>query len=613
LEFTLFLTGLGVYGAAPAPVTLGGGTAEVRVRIVDANTRQLLASTVRLVDAQGRMATNDAGFTGGFRTSGSFVRSLVPGPFTLRVTHGLEYLAAETNAIATSGETRDLEFALVRQIDLASRGWYAHDHHVHMLHGERTVPVDFDQMALAARTEGLRAISIAQAWALENPTPERLENALVQPAGSDLTMAWNLEAPKNYFRGDAGRCLGHCWNLAMRGRTPDGADVIAMLLRASAWDYESDKPSFANFESHALIHAQGGFDFYTHPARWWTGAWGGAGGYPKRAAMRVSNMAVELPLDTLAGPTFDGLDVITGSGEAAADENAFRLWCLLLNHGYRVAATASSDACFDRPGGAIPGAARLYTFLEEPFSFQAIASATARGHTVATTGPLLLVSVDGRPPGTAFAADGRERSLRIESWPSGATTGRLDRVEIYRDGQVYRRFEVHRDERPWVTEVSLAPTESAWFCVRALGSDFRRQRAISGAFFFDAKPWRPPDPVPARIHVRVVDDITGKVLDASLTEVAYLGTHPVFGRTHPITAAAEPTILSVPATVRIRVDLDGYQTETLSPFFDHPELVGLLTNLDDQGLTDWSTFEQVRTLLNHVPLTFRMKRRVAVP
>ena len=27
--------------------------------------------------------------------------------------------------------------------------------------------------------------------------------------------------------------------------------------------------------------------------------------------MRVSNMAVELPLDTLIGPTFDGLDVIT--------------------------------------------------------------------------------------------------------------------------------------------------------------------------------------------------------------------------------------------------------------------------------------------------------------
>jgi hypothetical protein len=125
-----------------------------------------------------------------------------------------------------------------------------------------------------------------------------------------------------------------------------------MLMDASAWDYESQKPTYANFESHALIHQQGGAVFYTHPARWWTGAWGGQGGYPRQDRMRVSNMAVELPLDTILGPTFDGVDVITGPGEAEANEKAFALWAMLLNHGYRLAATGSSDACFDRTGGA---------------------------------------------------------------------------------------------------------------------------------------------------------------------------------------------------------------------------------------------------------------------
>ena len=47
----------------------------------------------------------------------------------------------------------------------------------------------------------------------------------------------------------------------MQGRAPEGSDVIRMLLEASAWDYESQKPSVANFESHALIHAQGGVVF----------------------------------------------------------------------------------------------------------------------------------------------------------------------------------------------------------------------------------------------------------------------------------------------------------------------------------------------------------------
>ena len=150
---------------------------------------------------------------------------------------------------------------------------------------------------------------------MANPSPERLATEFARRSRRDCMVTWNLEAPKNYYRGDAGRCLGHCWTLGLQGRTDAGDDVIRVLLDASAHDYQSAKPSFANFESHGLIHAQGGAAFYSHPLRWWTGAWGGEGGYPKVESMRVSNMAVELPLDTLLGPTYDGIDVITGAGE----------------------------------------------------------------------------------------------------------------------------------------------------------------------------------------------------------------------------------------------------------------------------------------------------------
>ncbi len=57
--------------------------------------------------------------------------------------------------------------------------------------------------------------------------------------------------------------------------------------------------------------------------------------------MRISNMAVELPLDTLIGPTYDGIDVITGGGEF----KGFELWAMLLNHGYRLAAAAHAGRC----------------------------------------------------------------------------------------------------------------------------------------------------------------------------------------------------------------------------------------------------------------------------
>jgi hypothetical protein len=152
--------------------------------------------------------------------------------------------------------------------------------------------VDFDYVALTARAEDLQYLSVAQAWSIEPPTPEALERELNSRSTTDCVLTWNLEAPKNYYKGDAGRCLGHCWNAGTRGRTREGADVIRTLLDASAADYESAKPTYANFESHRLIHEQGGAVFYTHPARWWMGAWGGQGGYPKAEKMRVSNMAV---------------------------------------------------------------------------------------------------------------------------------------------------------------------------------------------------------------------------------------------------------------------------------------------------------------------------------
>ena len=103
------------------------------------------------------------------------------------------------------------------------------DSHVHMLHGERTVPVDFDYVALTAKAEDLQYMSLAQAWNLDDPTPERLEGELGRRSTPDCSLTWNLEAPKNYYRGDAGRCLGHCWTIGVRGRTREGRDVIHMF------------------------------------------------------------------------------------------------------------------------------------------------------------------------------------------------------------------------------------------------------------------------------------------------------------------------------------------------------------------------------------------------
>jgi len=575
--------------------------------VTDAATGQRTPCTVTIVDANGQVVTERESFKAGFRCPGSFEKHLPPGRTKLRVTRGFETRAVERVIDLQPGAVKEIQLALERTVDLRKRGWFAGDSHAHMIHGERTIPVDFDFVALTAHADDLQYLSLAQAWQMPDPTPEALAAELSRRSTPDCVVTWNLEAPKNYYRGDAGRCLGHCWSVGMRGRTAEGLDVIRLLTEASAWDYESDKPSYANFESHGLIHAQGGAVFYSHPLRWWMGSWGGQGGYLKLDRMRVSNMAVELPLDTLIGPTYDGMDVITGGDEFEANAKAFELWSMLLNHGYHLAATGSSDTCFDRPGGAVPGTPRTYTFLEGGFSLLAVARATSAGRTFVTTGPLLLASVDGNPPGTPFIANGGKRVLQIEAWASGADTTGLRQLELMRNGKPVRTLSFEPPVPQCRTNLQIEALAGTWYSVRLFGGDRQKQRAISGAFFFEEAGRRTPTPVPAQVKAQIVEAGTGKPLDGSLIEVTYQGTFPREGRKHAF--ARGECRLTIPGTVRLRAEVPGYAPVTLSPFFDYPALVETITRLEDSDLLKWDTFERVRVLLGEVPLRFSLAKQ----
>ncbi len=590
-----------------ASITTIAQDAVLRGTIKDAVTGMLSPCTVTITDATGKLVIDNESFRSGFRCTGQFTKRLPPGRTKVRVTRGFETQAIEQELDLAAGRETETSFVLQRIVDLRQRGWYAGDSHVHMLHGERTIPVTFDFVALTARSDDLQYLSLAQAWEMEHPTPEALQAELRRRLTPDCLLTWNLEAPKNYYKGDAARCLGHCWNLGMRGRTPEGRDVIELLMDASAWDYESDKPTYANFESHALIHAQGGAVFYTHPARWWTGTWGGKGGYPKVERMRVSNMAVELPLDTVLGPTFDGLDVITGPGELEANEKAFQLWAMLLNHGYRLAATGSSDACFDRPGGAVPGVPRIYTFVPGGFTMAKVTRATAAGRTFVTTGPLLLATIDDEPPGSAFRTGKKKHLLNLEAWACGDGPEGLTRLEVLRNGQPFRQCEFSSGPASIRTNFTVQETEPSWYCVRLWQEGTRSKLAITGAFYFESGEYQPPPPVTTQVHVQILDAQSSAPLPATLTEVTYYATLGRDGKTH--TLRTGDGRISVPATVRLRAEVKGYTPLVLSPVLDNPRLVRTVTELADTDLVNWQTFERIRNEASQAELLFKLEKK----
>jgi len=563
--------------------------------------------TVSISDSEGKLITETEAFKKGFRCNGVFKKEVTAGPVSILVTRGFETAAFRTNITLRAGETTRLGIDLKRLVDMSKLGWFASDSHAHMIHGERTIKSDFEFVALSAQAEDLQFFSLSHAWNLDNPTPEKLSAIQSDLSTESTTLSWNIEAPKNYYRGDAGRCLGHCWFIGMQGRTSDGKSIIPLLLQSSAADYESRKPVYANFESHEFIHENGGSVYYTHPLRWWTGAWGGRGGYPRKENMRISNMAVELPLDTLIGPTYDGLDLLTSSGELKANGKSFELWSLLLNHGYRVAATASSDSCFDRPGGATPGSARTYTFLQEPFSPAALSRATAAGRTFATTGPIIIASVDNSPPGTSFSANGSSHSMKIEILASGKDSLGLKRVEIIRNGEIYKTEEFATPQSRWQSDLVVKERSTAWFCVRAVSASAEGGQAISGAFFFDTGKYEAPAAVECQCMVNVVDAADNTPVQATITEIhGVVSGNIIQGKRHEL-KKGKGTV-KTQGTVRLRAEAPGYQSVTLSPVLDSPSMVDLVTGLQDTDLLDWKTFEKTRSLLQNLELTFKLQR-----
>ena len=580
-------------------LTAGTGVAAtISGRILDAATGQVIAATVSIRTSSGEIISDHPSFKSGFRCAGAFEKEIEPGETEITVTRGFDYLPVSRRITAREGEHRTLTFDLRRRSPLRGEGWYASDHHAHMIHGERSTLVDFPYVALAGRSEGLDFLSVAQAWNLPEPTPENLERATRAVSTPDFFLSWNLEAPKNYFRGDAGQCLGHGWTVGMRGRTRDGRDAVAELLEINAHDYESDKPSFANFESHALIHSLGGFVSYTHPVRWWTGTWGGKGIYPVEEQKFISNMATELPFDTIAGPTYDSIDILMPPQERAANAAALQLWFLLLNHGYHVLASASSDATFDNPGRGIVGAVRMYTRVDGAPDLAKLTAAMKARQSFVTSGPLLTLEVGGLGSGHVLEPAARARKTRIRAWAD-----RLSRVELVRNGSIVRKFDVPAESDEFSVELDLKETERAWYIARCYGSD-ESQVAITNPVWFEPAGWQAPTSTPARVTAVVLDSRTGEALDGKVEIVHMVGKEPVIESEtglHGGTAS-----FSAPGTSRVSVRVPGYKPAMQSIFLDYAPLREMATNMRPTQLTDWGTFERVQESLQHVVLEFRM-------
>lgn len=569
-------------------------TGTLTVRVVDAETGDTLPARLVLQSSDGdypgdRLACSadrwphieaHAVFIDGQATF-----ELPVGTTSITAARGLEYFAEKKLVELRADQVHSLELRLRRAVDMKQAGWVCGDLHVHMIHGENQRETSYEDVALTCSASGLDFVSVGQEYAEAGTLDLQGYHAACRKVSSDrFQMFLGAERPKNI--------LGHQAILGVEN---------PFLI--------SEEPPY--FQAANAVHAQGGVAVYVHPIRYfpgkqWQGEWLDFPG---------NNLARELVFDAYAGPSFDGLSVLS---DEPYHPDAHQLWFNLLNRGCFVPAFADSDACFDRPtfGLKAPGFWNTYFYIgtDAPVTPQTLADAVRRGRTMATTGPLVRFRIEDAISGATLPLDGKPRTITIEAdYPQHAfSLGTVDgktnepveiaRIELIRNGQVIKQWQ------PGVNQTrithTIEETQPCWYAVRAFGSDDRWQVALASPIYFaQQKVPRKRDPLGVIVRGRIYDFETGDERSGQVE----IHRHNVLLKRFPSDGQFR---VKMPIDAEIVVQADGERPLRKNLLLDYGPVHRFLWYLESRDLGQNDTFERFEHLVREIDLEFPLGYRM---
>lgn len=146
-------------------------------------------------------------------------------------------------------------------------------------------------------------------------------------------------------------------------------------------------------------------------------------------------------------------------------------WYRMLNIGYRFPGLAGSDFPYTRA----LGDCRTYVYAGERPSFAAWTKAAAEGRSFFTTGPLLLLEVEGRRPGDTIEVDQNRppRQLAVSVKVRCEVTG-MDHVDLIVNGRPRERWPIPRNDHnrgKWhVFSATVPANQPQWIAARVTGA-----------------------------------------------------------------------------------------------------------------------------------------------
>lgn len=365
-----------------------------------------------------------------FVCAGTVDLELQPGIYRYTVERGPEYRRRSGKVELVAEKNTEVNVTLARWIDLATRGWWSGETHVHR---------PLEELGLLLRAEDLHVAPVLTVWNRRNlwrgrSLPEQL-SVEVEP-----TRVYHVLACEDERRGGALLYFNLGQPLDLRTDTPEYPSPVTHLREAleqrDAW-VEIEKPFW--------------WDVPTWVATGKIRSLGLANNHMCRSTM-YANEAWGRPRDEKRLPPPRGNGFYTQE-----------IYYRLLNCGFRIPPSAGSAS------GVLPnpvGYNRVYVHLDGPFSYEAWWKGLAAGRSFVTNGPVLLVEANGRLPGETFRSPGGT-SLEVRLDVRVGGNDPLEALEVVRDGRVVERIggeEVESWTRPW----PLVFKESGWFLIRAI-------------------------------------------------------------------------------------------------------------------------------------------------
>lgn len=404
------------------------GATELRCTVVDADTDQPLPCRVYLQSADGEFLFVESADPGGTAvrydvarsptsfekhttvSAHPFVTNVEPGTYTVTVERGKEYHTS-TTTVEVGDEPVERTIELRRWIDMAERGWYSGDTHVHR---------SLEELPNVMLAEDLNVALPLSYWVRDAYTPPSQGDKTVDVTGEliavdDTHVIWPMNTEYELFTVNGQRhtqgavfVLNHKQPL-----TPAAPPVapIAAVAREQGAILDLDKHSWP--WSMMLIPVMDVDLFELSNNHIWRTEF-----YFKQWTFD------QLPEEWNIQTDADGFT------EWGWTDFGFKTYYALLNCGFRMRPTAGTAS------GVHPvplGYGRVYVSLPDGFSYDGWMRGLDAGRSFVTTGPMLFAEFDGGPPGTSRTA-ALPLTMRVHGTVASARP--LNRIEIVRNGQV---------------------------------------------------------------------------------------------------------------------------------------------------------------------------------